>query len=1169
MDIKKRFRIFLSALCVLSATVSATAVSPDYYASSSVLSSGRWVKIRINESGMQQITHEQLREWGFDDPSAVTVYGFGGVTGISELMDETMPDDLPQQPVVYADDKIVFYGESCWRPNMVYFTGMNNLVPTYPDVERNNAATAGYYFITDSKPVLTPTAIPYKANTSLGNLTQHWDISVSEEELNNPTRYGQLFFGRDLSVNKDSVSYSVPLADLAAGSSDQYARGVFHYILVSGGSTKTEMYVEYPNDKSTTTFTFSADAINANGTKEFNTNSDYSDSYKYLKLNKDATSADFKITLNQSRNYTLAYVDRLVFAYPRLNNMAGRASMLMCETSINQGRVIEVNNVNAGIQVWNVDDAHNVRPYEARFSNGNTRLTFTAPADYSIAKKGDKAHRAIVFDPAKEQNAVEYVGEVTNQDLHASKVPEFIIITPVPFADQAERLAQIHRDLLGQDVMVVNQEQIFNEFSSGTPSLWGIRKAMKMFYDRDPKKFKHLLLFGPGSYDNRGITVASKTLLDQDILLLNYGAPTHKLMSSHTTGYSCDGYFGMLCDTPPADKDFIYTEQNINVGRIPVSNEEEAIKAVDKVYQYLTYIPSSDVYQRVLLMADYGNSLQHMDSAEKAANSFLSGNPGLTLLKSYTGLYPLPDAKYNTPKDFIGQTLKQGVMYVNYTGHGKSDYLGMQNQYAISDVHANEYSYFPFAMLATCSAYTFDRLNQNITQEMVLQNNGGMIGVISSCREVYLPLNTILSEAMADIYVNSPRGTTTGDILRLSRNDILNDKLKLDSRLVNNTAAYNLCGDPAIPLYIPDLNIVLETVNGKAYTEVNGSHNVTPLADNSISGFVEDPSNPGSPMTSFNGKVILSMYESPEERDLITLDSSDKTQLNKPDREKKTITCDEDLLTEAMTEVVDGRFTIDFTPRMPMRRSVGYNRITLSAVVDDNSHIAKTYSNSLVCDPESAGDNVEDTKAPVITEMYINTPEFTSGDVTSQSFTAYATVEEAGSGILTTSNIGGTCRFTLDGAMAYLVKGSQLSNNGDGTYNVAYSFSSLADGRHTLTLYVSDNVGNSTTRSIDFIVNNDAANPKLLVAESPARIQATFTLSNNFNGTPAGRIVIEDKSGNTVYSREDVSFPFEWDLTDGNGNLVEDGVYSAYAICKGGTLYGATPKVDIIVLQQP
>ena len=88
-------RMFVAILCGIIGMSTTSAASANHYSPSSVLSSGRWVKIRVNESGIQQITHQQLKDWGFDDPAKVTVYGFGGVAGVPELLDESIPDDLP------------------------------------------------------------------------------------------------------------------------------------------------------------------------------------------------------------------------------------------------------------------------------------------------------------------------------------------------------------------------------------------------------------------------------------------------------------------------------------------------------------------------------------------------------------------------------------------------------------------------------------------------------------------------------------------------------------------------------------------------------------------------------------------------------------------------------------------------------------------------------------------------------------------------------------------------------------------------------------------------------------------------------------------------------------------------------------------------------------------
>ncbi|MDQ9827223.1 C25 family cysteine peptidase, partial [Acinetobacter baumannii] len=71
--------------------------------------------------------------------------------------------------------------------------------------------------------------------------------------------------------------------------------------------------------------------------------------------------------------------------------------------------------------------------------------------------------------------------------------------------DEAERLAQFHREYDRMDVTVVNQDEIFNEFSGGNRDAMAYRLFCKMLYDRDPNKFKYLLLFGKGTYDNRMI----------------------------------------------------------------------------------------------------------------------------------------------------------------------------------------------------------------------------------------------------------------------------------------------------------------------------------------------------------------------------------------------------------------------------------------------------------------------------------------------------------------------------------------------------------------------------------------------------------------------------------------------------------------------------------------
>lgn len=72
---------------------------------------------------------------------------------------------------------------------------------------------------------------------------------------------------------------------------------------------------------------------------------------------------------------------------------------------------------------------------------------------------------------------------------------------------EAEEIADLHAEYEGVSTLVVTPQQIFNEYSSGTPDATAFRWLMKQFYDRaedESHRPKNLLIFGDGTYDNKG-----------------------------------------------------------------------------------------------------------------------------------------------------------------------------------------------------------------------------------------------------------------------------------------------------------------------------------------------------------------------------------------------------------------------------------------------------------------------------------------------------------------------------------------------------------------------------------------------------------------------------------------------------------------------------------------
>ena len=107
MHKKFLFKIMSLMAIVAATTISAQAFSSAIYTRTSKLASGRWVKIEITESGIYQLTFDELERMGFSNPENVRIYGLGGYP-ISEVLDGSQIDDLQQVPIKMYDNKICF-----------------------------------------------------------------------------------------------------------------------------------------------------------------------------------------------------------------------------------------------------------------------------------------------------------------------------------------------------------------------------------------------------------------------------------------------------------------------------------------------------------------------------------------------------------------------------------------------------------------------------------------------------------------------------------------------------------------------------------------------------------------------------------------------------------------------------------------------------------------------------------------------------------------------------------------------------------------------------------------------------------------------------------------------------------------------------------------------------
>ena len=181
----------------------------SYYAETSKLASGKWVKIAVKESGIYQITADDIRKWGLgSDLSQIHVFGYGGAPLSETMLGDNYADDLPQMPIVRTGDRILFYaqGPVTWH----HFS-------TFEQVQVHNPyANSGFYFVTnDSR--FNDVEIKKATNEPHGTVvTTYIERLYHEQDLVNPGETGRRYLGESFTSSKKQ-SFKFDLNGLVDG----------------------------------------------------------------------------------------------------------------------------------------------------------------------------------------------------------------------------------------------------------------------------------------------------------------------------------------------------------------------------------------------------------------------------------------------------------------------------------------------------------------------------------------------------------------------------------------------------------------------------------------------------------------------------------------------------------------------------------------------------------------------------------------------------------------------------------------------------------------------------------------------------------------------------------------------------------------------------------------
>jgi hypothetical protein len=782
--------------------------------------------------------------------------------------------------------------------------------------------------------------------------------------------------------------------------------------------------------------------------------------------------------------------------------------------------------INPNVEIWDVTNPFSVQKINYNLS-GNI-------ASFNIAT--DSLKEFVAVETANDIPMA--LGTINNQNLHALPQQDMLIVTRAAFLQQAEQLAQFHRDKQNLRVAVAELNQVYNEFSSGTNDVTAIRDFAKMFYDRaagnTAEMPKYLLLFGDGTYDNKNLG--------------DYLIPTFESEKSYETldTYVSDDFFGLMDDNEGANINNTAAEIiDIGVGRIPAGDVTQAQTAVDKIRMYASKEAYGDWRNQGAFIADDEDFNTHISDANSAADYYGTAEKKSNIDKIYLDAYQQQSAAggttYPAVNEAINRKLFTGSLFLNYMGHGGPIGLAAERVLTIDDIGRWENSSkLPLLITATCEFAPYDKIDEFTAGERVLFNaNGGGIALVTTTRVVYANRNKTMNDNFMEQMVNaySDVNITLGDIVR---------EAKKFTNTLDGNRKFTLLGDPALRLAFPKYNVVATHLNNVPFSSPHDT--LKALSKITIDGEVRDKSN--FLMSDFNGIASVNIYDKTKSVNTLV---NDPYSINNPNGSLPfSFDLQKNIIYKGKAKVTNGKFKCTFLVPKDIDYNYGFGKISMYASSDTTD--AAGYTTDIVIG--GASDTIlTDNQGPDV-DVFLNDEKFVFGGITDERPKLFSKLFDE-NGINTSGNGVGhdiTAIIDNDTKQIYNLNDFYETTVDDiSRGEVNYPFSKLSKGRHTLEVKAWDVLNNSGVGYTEFIVEEKAnlALSHVLNYPNPFTTNTRFMFEHNKPGAPldlrieiftvSGKVIktITKNINTTGYRVDDII----WDGLDDFGDKIGRGVY--------------------------
>jgi uncharacterized repeat protein (TIGR01451 family) len=333
---------------------------------------------------------------------------------------------------------------------------------------------------------------------------------------------------------------------------------------------------------------------------------------------------------------------------------------------------------------------------------------------------------------------------------------DFVIISHARFIDAVAPLVA-QRKAQGVDTVVVNVEDVFDEFGYGSKSPDAIRAFLRHAQTRWASAPTHAMLVGDATFDPRNyIGYGNRDLV-----------PTRILPTMYMKAASDDWLADFDGDGIP----------NVYLGRLPVDTVADAQNVIDKI---VAYQPAEQ--KRALFVVDQDD---HTFSFARAAIGIRNAVPADYAAENFQIVSP-------SGRTALISAMRSNPSIVNYIGHGSVE--GWSNTAIFGSQDASSLAgsgSTPFFVMMNClNAMFADVYSTSLAEALMRVPQGGAVAVWASSAMSDPPPQAAMNEALYRILAANP-SITLGELVA---------RAKASSTDADVKTTWNLMGDPTLKL---------------------------------------------------------------------------------------------------------------------------------------------------------------------------------------------------------------------------------------------------------------------------------------------------------------------------------------------------------------------------------